>query len=138
MGQEEKERGIERGKERDARDAATASRCSLSRAKNEKNQNVRKNYTSFSLRLFCLPSLLLLLFSRVPDRPPGLQSFNELPVDLLRGRGDDPPVHPVEPPSEPKVERGARGVADAAAGLEDEEGARGVVPDLLAVALEMK
>ena len=57
-------------------------------------------------------------------------------MDLLEGRSHDPPVHAVEPPPQPKVELDAGGVADAAPGLEDQEGARGVVPDLLAVALD--
>jgi hypothetical protein len=58
-------------------------------------------------------------------------------VDLLGGSRNDPPVE-VEPPPLPKVERRAGSVGDGAAGLEDQQGARGVVPDLLAVALERR
>ena len=52
----------------------------------------------------------------------------------FRGSRNDPPVQ-VEPPSFSKVELGAAGVADAPSCLEDQQRSRGVVPDLLAVAL---
>lgn len=94
-GRKKWEQGRDGQKPRD-RTRAFPQQAAPSLARNEKKKQMTATLRKTSKKITTPPlSVSPFSLSRVPDRPPWPQRLDQLRVQLLGSRGDDPPVHPV-------------------------------------------